>query len=59
MAFVDIVGAFCNAEGCITCLGDDRKTELTSMDDAHLLPIASDFLARELLSRMVTGSVKD
>ena len=29
------------------------------MDDAHLLPIASDFLARELLARMATGSVKD
>jgi len=59
MAFVDIIGAFCNAEGCLTYLGDDRKTGLTSMDDAHILPIASDFLARELLARMVTGSVRD
>ena len=59
MAFVDIIGAFCNAGGCLTYLGDDRKTGLISMDDAHLLPIASDFLARELLARMITGSVKD
>ncbi len=59
MAFVDIIGAFCNAEGCLTYLGDDRKTGLTSMDDARLLPLASEFLARELLARMVTGSVRD
>ncbi len=59
MAFVDIIGAFCNAEGCLTYLGDDVKTGLTSMDDSHLLPIASEFLAHELLARMVTGSVRD
>jgi peptidoglycan/LPS O-acetylase OafA/YrhL len=59
MALVDVIGAFCNAEGCLTYLGDDVKTGLTSRDDAHLRPIASEFLAREVLARMVTGSVKD
>ncbi len=59
MAFVDIIGTFCNAEGCLIYLGDDVKTGLTSMDDAHLLPIASEYLARQLLARMVTGSVRD
>lgn len=59
MAFVDIVGLLCNAEGCLTYLGDDPKTGLTSMDDLHLLPIASDYLARERLARMVTASVRE
>jgi peptidoglycan/LPS O-acetylase OafA/YrhL len=58
-AFVDIMGVFCNEAGCLTYLGDDPKTGLTSMDDAHLLPIASEYLARQLLARMVTGSVRD
>ena len=59
MTWVDIIGTFCNSEGCLTYLGDDVKTGLTSMDDAHLLPIASEFLARQLLARMVTASVRD
>ena len=58
-AFIDVVGEFCNADGCLVYLGDDRKTGLTSMDDAHLLPIASDFLARQLLVRMIVGSGVD
>ena len=59
MAFVDIMGVFCTDDGCFTYLGDDPKTGLTSMDDAHLLPIASEYLARQLLAGMVTSSVRE
>ena len=59
MAFVDIIGLFCNTDGCLTYLGDDRKTGLTSMDDGHLLPIAADYLVRDRLARMITGSTRD
>ncbi len=59
MAFVDVIGLFCSVDGCLTWLGDDRMTGLTSQDGGHLRPIASDHLARELLARMVTGSVRD
>ncbi len=58
LAYVDVMGLFCNAEGCLTYLGDDRKAGLTSPDESHLTPIASDYLARERLTRMVVGSVK-
>jgi len=57
MAFVDIIDLFCNRGGCLTYLGDDPAAGLTSGDDAHLTPIASDYLARNMLARMVTGSV--
>ncbi len=57
MAFVDIIDLFCNPGGCLTYLGDDPATGLTSGDDAHLTPIASDYLARNMLVRMVIGSV--
>lgn len=57
MAFVDIIDLFCNRSGCLTYLGDDPKAGLTSSDDSHLTPRASDYLARHLLARMVVGSV--
>jgi peptidoglycan/LPS O-acetylase OafA/YrhL len=58
MAFVDIMGALCDSHGCLTYVGDDVMDGLTSPDDAHLSPKASAFVARELLARMVTGSVR-
>jgi peptidoglycan/LPS O-acetylase OafA/YrhL len=59
MAFVDIIGLFCDTDGCLIYLGDDRRTGLTSMDDGHLRPIAADHLVRHRLARMITGSVKN
>ena len=59
MAFVDIVDVFCNEQGCLTYLGDDRRTGLTSGHGAHLRAVASDYLARQVLVRMVVGSVKE
>lgn len=59
MAFVDIMGVFCNEQGCLTYLGDDRRTGLTSGDGAHLRAVASDYLAQQVLVRMVVGSVKE
>jgi len=57
MAFVDIIDLFCDGSGCLTYLGDDPKTGLTSDDEGHLTPQASDYLAQHLLGRMVVGSV--
>ena len=59
MGFIDIQGTFCNGEGCLVYLGDDLKVGLTSMDDGHLLPIASEYLAKQLLARMIIESVND
>ncbi|MBS0540876.1 MAG: acyltransferase [Proteobacteria bacterium] len=57
MAYVDIMDLFCNRAGCLTYLGDDPRAGLTSGDNSHLTPRASDYLARQLLARMVVGSV--
>jgi hypothetical protein len=59
MAFVDVMDVFCNPAGCLTYVGDDRRTGLTSADGNHLRPAASDYLARQRLARMITGSVEE
>jgi hypothetical protein len=53
--FADIISVFCNDDGCITYLGDDIKTGITSWDYGHLTPIASDLLAKKLLVDLVVG----
>ena len=59
MAFIDVMGTFCDPTGCLTYVGDDRRTGLTSGDGNHLRPAASDYLARQVLVRMITGSIKE
>jgi hypothetical protein len=53
------MGVFCNRAGCLTYVGDDRRAGLTSGDGSHLRPAASDYLARQVLARLVVGSVKE
>ena len=53
--FVDLIGFFCNDVGCITRVGNDRQNEITTWDYGHLTPLASDFLAKNLLARIVFG----
>lgn len=52
--YADIMDLLCNAEGCLTYIGSDKKEGLTSWDKSHLTPIASDYIAKNLLVRMVT-----
>lgn len=56
VVFVNIIDLFCNQEGCLTYLGEDRKTGITSWDYGHLTPIASEFLAKNILAKTVVGS---
>jgi hypothetical protein len=53
--FVDVIGAFCSEAGCLTYIGDDRKTGITTWDYGHLTPIASDYLAKKALVGSVVG----
>ncbi|KQZ78512.1 acyltransferase family protein [Pseudomonas sp. Root562] len=53
--YADIINVFCNSEGCMTYLGDDIKTGITSWDYGHLTPIASEYLAKKFLVGLVTG----
>lgn len=47
--YIDLIGLFCRDEGCMVFIGDDIYTGLTSFDTNHLSPIASEFVAKELL----------
>lgn len=58
VVFVDLIGFFCDKKGCLTYLGDDRMTGLTSYDYGHLTPVASDYLAKNLLVNVITGPQK-
>lgn len=53
--FVSIIDSFCNEDGCLVFLGEDRKTGVTSWDYGHLTPIASDFFAKESLVSEITN----
>lgn len=47
--YIDVMSLLCNDEGCLTYIGDDVRKGLTTRDYGHLLPIASDFLAKNLI----------
>ncbi|MCP2066577.1 acyltransferase family protein [Pseudomonas laurylsulfatiphila] len=53
--YADIISAFCNNDGCMTYVGNDIKTGITSWDYGHLTPIASEYLAKKLLVDLVTN----
>jgi hypothetical protein len=54
--FVNLIDFFCNQDGCLTYIGDDKKTGITSFDYGHLTPIASDYLAKNLLVNLIIGN---
>ena len=54
--FIDVIGLFCNEQGCLTRIGKDKNDELTSWDFGHLTQAASDFLASKILAQEVTGN---
>jgi hypothetical protein len=54
--FVSIIDSFCNDEGCLIYLGEDKKTGVTSWDYGHLTPVASDFFASDALVEAITGA---
>lgn len=52
--FVNLIDFFCNSDGCMTYIGNDKKIGITSWDYGHLSPIASDFLGKNLLADLIT-----
>ena len=51
--FVSVIDYFCDENGCLTYIGGDRKTGITSWDYGHLTPIASNALARDVLVPLI------
>ncbi len=56
--YVSIIDALCDATGCLTYVGNDKKTGITSADYGHLTPLASEYLAEKTLAKIVFGSLK-
>jgi peptidoglycan/LPS O-acetylase OafA/YrhL len=56
--YANIIDSMCNSEGCLTYIGEDKKTGITSFDWAHLTPIASDHIAKNILVKLIVDDVK-
>lgn len=54
--FADLLGQFCNTDGCLVYLGNDRMHGLTTADYGHLTPVASDYVASSLLARLLVAA---
>lgn len=52
--YISLTDYFCNAEGCLVYFGNDRRRGITSWDRAHITPLASYHLARDVLSDRVS-----
>ena len=57
--YLSIIDVFCNEDGCLTYLGQDRMKGITSADYGHLTPAASEYLAEKALAQAVFGSSAD
>lgn len=52
--YADITAFLCDKKGCLTYLGDDRAAGITTYDESHLTPTASDYVAKNLLVPLIT-----
>lgn len=52
--FVDVIGAFCDVNGCLTHTSDDIEQSITTWDYGHLTPSGSEYLAKNLLVGRIT-----
>jgi len=55
--FVSIIDYFCNDQGCLTRIGSDRKSGITTWDYGHLTLIASDAFARDILAPLIVTPI--
>lgn len=51
--YVDVIGFFCNYDGCLTYTGKSFYDSLTSWDYGHLTPSASKYFAQHLLVPLI------
>ncbi|MDO5895132.1 acyltransferase family protein [Agrobacterium sp. Azo12] len=48
--YVSLISALCNANGCLTYLGDDRMRGITAWDTSHLTLASSQYIAEQVLT---------
>ncbi len=51
--YVNLFHFFCNQRGCMTYFGNNKRDNLITLDDAHLRPFASVYLAKNLLVPLI------
>ena len=56
VVFADLIGTFCNPDGCLVFIGDDERNGITTYDYGHLTPSASEYLAKSLLVQLIVDS---
>ena len=55
LTFVDVMSVFCDSNGCLTRIGEDKLTGITTHDRGHLLQTSSNYLANKLLVKVVVN----
>ena len=51
LSYIDVISLFCKPNaGCLIRLGPDKKLNITTADYGHLLPGASEYVAKNLLA---------
>jgi len=53
LEYVSLINFFCNEQGCMTYIGDDKRDGLLTYDHGHLTPVGSIFLATKLLAPLI------
>ena len=56
VVYASLIDLFCNQDGCLTYLGEDKKSGSVTWDYGHLTPEASRHVARELLVDIIVSA---
>ena len=57
--YVSLINFFCNQDGCLAYLNNDKKNGITTFDNGHLTPVASKYLAESLLVPLIMKDLDD
>jgi hypothetical protein len=56
--YISMIDFFCNQEGCLTYIGEDRREGIVTFDYGHLTPNASVYVAEKLLAPEILKSIQ-
>ncbi len=56
--YVSLLDLFCNKEGCLTYLNNDKWEGITTFDNGHLSKVASVYVAKKLLTPLILNQTK-
>lgn len=55
LVYADVIAELCDRRGCLTRIGDDRLTGMSTYDYGHFPQVTSDYVARQLLVKTIVG----